>query len=81
MGSRKDLSRDLFLVEIEISKEETDFLVVGKDGLANGVEDVPKIGSWTYGIQLLHLSGQIRQKRQKHRERKEVEIKHRFLPW
>ena len=40
MGSRKDLSRDLFLVEIEISKEETDFLVVAKDGLANGVENV-----------------------------------------
>ena len=39
MGNRKGPSRDLFLVVIEILIEEKGFLIVGKDGLGDEVED------------------------------------------
>jgi hypothetical protein len=40
VGNRNEPSRDLFLIEIEIEIEGSGFLIVGKDGMGDEVEDV-----------------------------------------
>ena len=39
MGNGKGPSKDLFSIEIEILREEIGFLIVGKDGLGDEVDD------------------------------------------
>lgn len=77
VGNHKSLSRDLFLLEIEMPvhiSRERGFLILRilrKDGFGDEVEDGVRgtavnkglIGrTWTHGIQLFHLCAQIGKK-------------------